>query len=107
MAVPTAAATPEPTQAIFRDSPPEAVDPYADPLSEEAQKLAAERAARKEARERELLTLGAEARYRAFCADEPLLARRIPQKDLARHLGLTPVGLNRIAMRVRRGGGGA
>ena len=64
-------------------------------------------AARKEARERELLTLSAEARYRAFCAAEPLLARRIPQKDLARHLGLTPVGLNRIAMRVRRGGGGA
>ena len=43
---------PEPTQAIFRDSPTEAIpDPYADPQSEEAQKLAAERAARKEARD--------------------------------------------------------
>ena len=41
-----------PAQTIFRDSPTEAIpDPYADPLSEEAQKLAAERAARKEARD--------------------------------------------------------
>ncbi|PVY92173.1 CRP-like cAMP-binding protein [Acidovorax sp. 99] len=59
-------------------------------------------AARKEARERELLTLTPEGRYRAFLASHPNLALRIPQKDLARHLGLTPVGLNRIAMRVRR-----
>jgi len=61
-------------------------------------------AARKEARERELLTLNAEARYRAFLAEHQDLAQRIPQKDLARHLGLTPVGLSRIAVRVRRGG---
>lgn len=59
-------------------------------------------AARKEARERELLTLSREANYRAFIADNPVLARRIPQKDLAAYLGVTPVGLNRIAMRVRR-----
>lgn len=59
-------------------------------------------AARKEARERDLLTLKAEARYLRFCAAEPELVRRIPQKDLARHLGLTPVGLNRIVMRLRR-----
>ena len=59
-------------------------------------------AMRKEARERELLTLSAEARYRTFLATHPDLALRIPQKDLARHLGLTPVGLNRIAVRVRR-----
>lgn len=59
-------------------------------------------AARKEARERDLLTLDAEHRYLAFCAAEPDLARRIPQKDLARHLGVTPVGLNRIIMRCRR-----
>lgn len=51
-ALPTEAPVQEPTQAIFRDSPTEAIaDPYADPLSEEAQKLAAERAARKEARD--------------------------------------------------------
>ncbi|WP_372657762.1 Crp/Fnr family transcriptional regulator [Hydrogenophaga sp.] len=59
-------------------------------------------AARKEQRERELLTLGPEARYRAFCAEHPALAQRVAQKDLARHLGLTPVGLNRIAARVRK-----
>jgi CRP-like cAMP-binding protein len=59
-------------------------------------------AARKEARERELLTLNAQDRYLAFCAAHPDLARRIPQKDLARHLGVTPVGLNRIVMRLRR-----
>ncbi len=51
-APPSETPAPEPTQAIFRDSPTEAIpDPYADPLSEEAQKLAAERAARKEARD--------------------------------------------------------
>lgn len=60
-------------------------------------------AARKEQRERELLTLDAENRYRAFAAASPGLVQRIPQKDLARHLGVTPVGLNRIVMRVRRG----
>ena len=59
-------------------------------------------AARKEERERELLTLDAEGRYRAFCAAHPDLAARIPHKDLARHLGVTPVGLNRIVMRLRR-----
>ncbi len=59
-------------------------------------------AARKEQREFELLTLSAEQRYRRFCAQQPQLVPRIPQKDLARHLGVTAVGLNRIAMRVRR-----
>lgn len=60
-------------------------------------------AARKEKRERELLTLTPEGRYRAFLAETPTLAARIPQKDLARHLGVTPVGLNRIVRRVRAG----
>lgn len=59
-------------------------------------------AARKEERERELLTLDAQGRYLAFCAAHRDLERRIPQKDLARHLGVTPVGLNRIVMRLRR-----
>ena len=55
----------------------------------------------KEAREHMLLTLNAEARYRAWLADSPELAQRVPQKDLARFLGLTPEGLNRIVRRVR------
>lgn len=62
-------------------------------------------AARKEQRERELLTLSAEPRYLAFRAAYPHLERRISQKDLARHLGLTPVGLNRIVVRMRRAAG--
>jgi CRP-like cAMP-binding protein len=61
-------------------------------------------AVRKEQRERELLTLLPEERYRAFRAAHAGLERRVPQKDLARYLGLTPVGLNRIVVRVRRGG---
>ena len=64
-------------------------------------------AAGKEERERDLLTLSAHDRYLAFCTAHPNLASRIPQKDLARHLGVTPVGLNRIVMRVRRGGADA
>ena len=61
-------------------------------------------AARKEQRERELLTLAPMERYLAFCDAHPNLEKRVPQKDLARHLGVTPVGLNRIVMRVRRAG---
>ena len=60
-------------------------------------------ATRKEKRERELLTLRPEQRYRTFMAETPGLEQRIPQRDLARHLGLTPVGLNRIVARVKRG----
>jgi CRP-like cAMP-binding protein len=59
-------------------------------------------AARKEQREHDLLTLAPEQRWRAFMAAEPGLLQRVAQKDLALHLGMTPVGLNRIAMRVRR-----
>jgi len=58
--------------------------------------------ARREQRELELRTLGAEQRYIAFKDAYPGLEQRITQKDLARHLNLTPVGLNRIVSRVRR-----
>jgi CRP-like cAMP-binding protein len=53
-------------------------------------------------RERDLLMLSAEALYRQFVADAPDLASRVPQKDLAAFLGVTPVGLNRIIRRSRR-----
>jgi CRP-like cAMP-binding protein len=56
--------------------------------------------ARKEKRELELLTLSAEARYGRFVAESPTLAARITQGDLARYLGVTPVGLSRIKKRV-------
>lgn len=55
----------------------------------------------KEKRERELLTMTPEERYRQFVNDYPHLLDDLTQKDIARHLGITPVGLSRIASRVR------
>jgi CRP-like cAMP-binding protein len=60
-------------------------------------------AERKERRERQFLTMSAESRYRLLLEEEPHLAARVPQKDLASYLGVTPVGLSRIARRVRNG----
>jgi CRP-like cAMP-binding protein len=62
---------------------------------------------RKEVRERQRLTLSAEDRYLAFCQAWPEIARRVPRQDVARHLGLTPMGLQRIVSRVRRREGAA
>jgi hypothetical protein len=50
-------------------------------------------------RERDLLMLTAEALYRQFASDAPELIERVPQKDLAAFIGVTPVGLNRIIRR--------
>jgi CRP-like cAMP-binding protein len=58
-------------------------------------------AAKKEERERELLTLTPEERYIEFSQRSADLLPRLPQKDLARHLGVTPVGLNRIIQRLK------
>lgn len=58
--------------------------------------------ARKEKRERELLMLSPEQRYRLFIDEEPALAARIAQKDLALYLGITPVALSRIRGRLQR-----
>jgi CRP-like cAMP-binding protein len=59
--------------------------------------------ARKEKRERELLMLTPQQRYRLFLEEDAALAARIPQKDLALHLGVTPVALSRIRGRLARG----
>lgn len=56
----------------------------------------------KERRQREFLTMTAEQRYRQMLLEAPELVRRVPQKDLALHLGITPEGLSRMAARVRR-----
>lgn len=56
---------------------------------------------RKERRERQFLTLDREEHYRSLIREEPDLIARVPQKDLASYLGITPVGLSRIATRVR------
>ncbi|RAS14686.1 Crp/Fnr family transcriptional regulator [Ensifer adhaerens] len=58
-------------------------------------------AERKERRERQFLTLDPQERYRALLVEEPEVVARVPQKDLAGYLGITPVGLSRIAKRVR------
>ena len=42
-----------------------------------------------------------------FLAEEPALAARIPQKDLALYLGITPVALSRIRGRLRHDGADA
>jgi CRP-like cAMP-binding protein len=60
-------------------------------------------ATRRELRERELLTLSPASRYAAFMAQRPGLAARVPQQDLARYLGITPVSLSRIRGRLKRG----
>jgi len=57
---------------------------------------------RKEKREKDLLTLTAEERYRNFVLDQPDLESRISQKDLAGYIRVTPVGLSRIKARIRR-----
>lgn len=58
-------------------------------------------ATRKELRERDLLTLTPPQRYEAFVRTHPGLAQRVPQKDLARYLGVTPVSLSRIRGRLK------
>jgi CRP-like cAMP-binding protein len=50
-------------------------------------------------RERDLLMFTPEELYRRFASASPELAKRVPQKDLAAFLGVTPVGLNRIIRR--------
>ena len=59
-------------------------------------------AMKKERREREFLSLSAEARYRLLLEQSPELLQRVRQKDIARYLGVTPVGLSRIRRRVAR-----
>jgi CRP-like cAMP-binding protein len=51
---------------------------------------------KKEARERELLILSAEERYRSFLHEYPDLEKRIKQHLIASYLGITPVALSRI-----------
>ena len=51
---------------------------------------------KKEARERELLVLDAEERYRAFLREYPALEKRVKQHMIASYLGITPVALSRI-----------
>jgi CRP-like cAMP-binding protein len=56
--------------------------------------------AKKEQRERDLLTLTAGERYAAFLRDAPSISQRVTQQDLALYLGVTPVALSRIRSRL-------
>ena len=57
-------------------------------------------AMKKEARERELLCLSAEQRYQQLLDKSPDLMEKVTQNDIARYLGVTPVGLSRIKHRL-------
>lgn len=52
-------------------------------------------------RERVLLTLSAEDRYRELIRRRPWIADRVPQHHIASHIGVTPVALSRIRRRLR------
>lgn len=57
----------------------------------------------KERREFEFLQQSAAERYQAFLREQPVLAARLPQYQIASYLGITPVALSRIVGRLRRG----
>lgn len=57
---------------------------------------------RKEARELSLLCDSAEDRYREFLRSAPDLAKRLPQGDIARYIGVTPIAFSRIKRRMER-----
>lgn len=57
-----------------------------------------------EHRARQFLMLSAEDRYRYFLRRYPDLLGVLPQKDIGSYIGVTPVGISRIAARVREEG---
>lgn len=59
---------------------------------------------RKEARERELLTLSAEQRCVNFIHERQDLALRLTDKDIASYIRITPVAFSRIKKRIREQG---
>jgi CRP-like cAMP-binding protein len=59
-------------------------------------KMMEEMFSRKLARETDLLSCGAEERYRRFRADYPDLEKRLKQYHIASYLGISPVSLSRI-----------
>jgi CRP-like cAMP-binding protein len=60
--------------------------------------------ARKQAREAALLTMTPEARLRAILTHAAPVAARLPQGDIARFIGVTPVAFSRIKRRIGQTG---
>ncbi len=56
---------------------------------------------RKEARERDLLTLSAEERYQRFIEEYPHIAERVTDRDIAGYVRVTPVAISRIKARIK------
>lgn len=56
--------------------------------------------ARKQAREAALLTMTPETRWRNVLAGAPKVVARLPQGDIARFIGVTPVAFSRIKRRM-------
>lgn len=59
---------------------------------------------KKEKREYELLCLSAEERFSRLLESTPAILEKVTQNDLARYLGVTPVGLSRIKKRTHNKG---
>lgn len=59
-------------------------------------------AKKKEKREFELLCLSAEERYTRLQENTPDILKLVTQNEIARYLGVTPVGLSRIKTRLAR-----
>lgn len=57
-------------------------------------------AIKKEIREYELLCLSAEDRYKRLIETTPEILELVTQNEIARYLGITPVGLSRIKKRI-------
>lgn len=58
-------------------------------------------AMKKEKREFEFLCLSAEERFCKILESSPIILEKVTQNDLARYLGVTPVGLSRIKKRIQ------
>lgn len=56
-------------------------------------------AMKKEEREHDFLCLSAEKRFLKLIDTKPMLINKVTQNDIARYLGVTPVGLSRIKKR--------
>ncbi|WIN00292.1 Crp/Fnr family transcriptional regulator [Actinoplanes oblitus] len=54
-----------------------------------------------ERRQRDLLTIDATGRYRAFLAEQPELAARLTQRQIAAYVGVSPEALSRIRHTLR------